>query len=348
MAYGNTGSITSAYLDLAGATVDEWIGFGNNVIDLFSAHAPELAILMDNSMQPGGDYQFRQLPMDGGIDWRIPVFGRGMQGGGAPAGITRANLVNDITPAIPADLTNIKWVRSNYRGMLTDDIVRQQSNAGKEQMVDLGDMMLQQIKAQFFDEVSTDLWDNAAGSESKVQSFNAALANSTTVGGVDQSDADNAWWTAQQDTTAEVTNLATHNRMFDKSTIDTAVPTGVAPGSPDIAFYYGDNYSVIREEIMQMQRLMEYKEVAKGGAKFFEYNGVRFFRNTRQVADTNIMLNSRTWAFRYVTKAPKPITPVFMAHPTRTGIFTKGYFWTISLGTYSPKHNVLCTNKRAA
>lgn len=348
MAYGNTGSLANAYLDLASATVDEWYQDGTNAIDLFSAHSPELAILMDNSMQPGGDYQFSQLPMDGGIDWRISVFGRGVQGDGAATGVTRANLVNALTPAIPADATNIKWIRSNYRGMLTDDIVRQQSNSGKFQMTDMAQTMSAQIQADFFDQISTDLWDNAAGSESKIQSFNAALANSTTVGGIDQSDSvNNAWWQAQQDTDTEVTNLASFNKAYDRTTIDVAVPTGMPKGSPDIAFYYGDNYSVIREEIMQSQRLTV-QTLARGGASFFEYNGVRFFRNTRQVANTNILLNSRSWIFRYVTKTPMPITPNFIPVPDKPGLYTKGYFWTVSLGTKSCKHNHLSTNKSAS
>lgn len=346
MAYGNTNSLSNAYLDLAAGTVDDWLKTDMGVIDLFSSHSPFWAIILDNSLQPGGDFQLRELPLDGGIDWRVPVFGRGLQSN-APAGVTRANLVNALTPAIPSDLTNPRWLRSTYRGMLTDDYIRRTTNTGKAAMVDIASMMVNQIKADFFDQYETDIWDNAAGSESKVQSVNAALANTGSVAGIDQTDtANNSWWIAVQDTTSEMTNLATHRRMYDQATIDTSVPTGVGRGSPDIAFYYGDNFTVIREEIEQAQRLT-YGELTKGGFKFFEHNGVRFFRNTRQVADTNIMLNSKTWVIRYVTKTPEAVTETFIPDPNRPGIWTKGYIHTISLGCLSIKHNVLMTNKRA-
>lgn len=346
MAYGNTGSVSSAYLDILAGTVDEWVNFGTNAFDLFSSHRPLMAILLDNSMQPGGDYQFQQLEMNGGVDWRIPIIGRKTQGGNAPAGVTRANLPVALTPAIPNNLVDIKWIRSNYRGALYDDIVRQTQNQGKQAMVDMGQAMVKQIEATFYDEVGTDLWDNVVGTEDKVQSINACLANSTTVGGIDQSDtANNLFWNAQQDTNAETWSLPTWSRLFDKCTIDTPSPTGVGKGAPDISFLYGDQYSMCREALIQAQRVPYEGNMVRGGARYMEANGVRFFRTTEIVANTYVILNSRTWAFRYVTKSPMAITPGFTPVSNMPGMFERQYFWTISLGGYSMKHNGLATNK---
>lgn len=345
MAYGNTGSISSAYLDLLAGTVDEWLTYGDNAIDLFSSHAPFMAILRDNSMQPGGDFSYIPEDMSGGVDWRIPVFGRGIQGANAPAGITRANLVNALTPAIPSDLTNIKWVKSLYRGMLTDDYVRQDAQQGKFEMVNQGQMMVNQIEAQFFDQLETDMFDNAAGSESKIQSVNACLLNTGTVGGVDQTDTtNNSWWRAVQDTTTEIWNLPTWNRVYFQTTIDTPVPTGVSRGAPDTGFLYGDQYALAHDALIQSQRL-EYGKLTRGGAEFIEANGVRFFRTTRTVANTSLGLNSKTWSFRSSTKSPMPVTAGFVPDPNRPGIWTRGYLWRVSLGTKSCKHNFLLTNK---
>lgn len=349
MAYGNAGSITSAYLDLAAESVDEWANIGTNAIDWFSTHEPLIAILFDQSMQPNGDYQFWQLPLDGGIDWRVPGFGRGVEHAGAPAGITRANLINRIAPAIPSLLTTPKWIRSMYRGILFRDQKEINQNMSKEKMVDLAMAMKAQMDADAFQQISIDLWDNAAGAEDKVQSVNKPLANDSTVAGVDQTDtANNSWWNAGTvDSTAEVWNLTSFNRGYDAITYDTPVATGVSKKAPDICFLYGDLFSVTREALTQNQRI-DYSDMARGGAKYIEANGVRFFRNTRQVADTVVLMNSRSFVWRYVTKFLDWVTPGFVPVDATPGMWQRGWTWEVSAGYLSCKHNQLFTNKRAS
>lgn len=347
MAYGNAGSISSAYLDILATTIDEWVE--PNGLILHATHSPLLAILYDNSMQPDGDYMFQQLELGGGVDWRIPLIARVIQTSGAPAGVTRANMYNAITPAIQQDITNIKWVKSTYQAQITDDYIRQTQNTGKQAMVDHLGLIYRQLKTDFFEAVETDLFDNAAGAADKVQSVNACLLNTGTVGGIDQSDtANNSWWNANIESTAEVWNLPSWNKHFDQLNIDTPSPTGIGKGMPDICFMYGDTFSLAREAATQAQRSLEYKELGKTGYKFFEHNGCRFFRTTKIVADTYLLLNSRTWAWRYLEKFPAPVTPGFVPHPDRPGVSIRNYLWTISLGGYSMKHNGAGTSKTAS
>lgn len=346
MAYGNAGSISSAYLDLLATTIDEWVQ--PNGLILHATHSPLLAMLYDESLQPGGDYMFQQLALGGGIDWRIPLIARAIQTAGTPAGVTRAGLYTPITPAIQQDITDIKWLKSTYRAQISDDYVRQTQNTGKQAMVDHLQLYYRQLKTDFFEMVETDLFDNVAGSADKVQSINACLANSTTVGGVDQSDtANNSWWNATNEATAEVFNLPSWNRHFIQLTIDTPSPTGVGKGMPDFCFLYGDLFALAWEQALQQQRTAEYRELGKTGFKFLEVNGCRLFRTTKLVADTYVLGQSKTWAWRYLEKFPEPITPGFIPMPGTPGVYIREYLWTVSFGGYSMKHNGLGTNKRA-
>ena len=342
MAYGNAGSISSAYLDLLATTVDEWVE--PNGLILHATHSPMLAILYDQSMQPDGEYMFQQMELGGGVDWRIPLIARAIQTNG-PAGVTRANMYSALTPTKQSDITNIKWVKSTYQAQITDDYIRQTQNTGKQAMVDHIGLIYRQLKTDFFEVVETDLFDDVTGSEDKVQSFNKALPNTGTVGGIDQSSSDNTWWQANVNSDAETWNLPSWSKHFDQLNIDTPSPTGIGKGMPDVCFLYGDTYSLARQAVEQAQRTMEYKELGKTGFKFFEHNGCRFFRTTKIVADTYLLLNSRTWAWRYLQKFPEPVTPGFVPHPDRPGVWIRNYLWTVSLGGYSMKHNGLATNK---
>lgn len=347
MAYGNAGSVSSAYLDLLASTIDEWVE--PNGLVLHATHSPLLALLYDASMQPGGDYMFQQLELGGGNDWRIPVIARAIQTSGAPAGVTRANMYNAITPAIQQDLTNIKWVKSTYQAQITDDYIRQTQNTGKQAMVDHLQLMYRQLRTDFFEATETDLFDNAAGASDKVQSVNDCLKNTGSVGGIDQSDTtNNTWWNAINEATAEVWNKPSWSKHVDQLTNDNPSPTGVKKGMSDVCFVYGDIYSLAREAAEQMQRSLEYKELGKTGYKYFEINGCRFFRTTKITADTYLLLKSWTWAWRYLQKFPEPVTPGFVPHPDRPGVWIRNYLWTISLGCYDVRQNGLGTNKTAA
>lgn len=345
MAYGNTGTISSAYLDVAATTTDDWLGSGTNGIDLFSGHSPFVAILYDNSLEPGGDYQFQQAEGAGGDTWGTVVYGRGVEHAGAPAGISRANQVNAITPVIPALATKTKWVWSHYQGIVFHNYEDMKKNSGKNQVVDLGNMILDQIQADFFDTLATDIMDGAAGSGTKIESVNACLLNTGTVGGIDQSDgANNAWWQAQGDSTAEVWNTTTFDQVRDACYFDTGRKTGIRKPDPDCAFLYGNQYARLRAELKPSQR-QEVSDRLRGGAKYLDYDGCKCFRSTRHTSNSTLILNSTTWAFRYYTKMPDPVTGGWTPRSGTPAIWERGYNWLISFGGFSMKHNGLLTNK---
>lgn len=337
MAYG------SSELDVAATTVDEWINDGTQGIDLFSSHNPMLAILIDNSKQPGGDYQYKQSAVAEGNQFKVTVFGKG---NATVLGVTRANQVNAITPTVTTNLaTNAIWPWSHYQGMAFDNYEDRAKNTGKAQMVDLGNMILDQIGATFFDTIGTDLLDNAVGSIGKIQSFNAPLANSTTVAGIDQSDTtNNSWWRAVQDTTAEIVNTQTLDYVKMLATYDCGKATGILRYSPDFVLTTTANAAKLMQELKPAQRT-DVQTMIRGGGSYMEYGGMRIFWSDRIVANTVMVLNSTTWTFRYLTKMPEPKTPGWVPTSGKPSMWERGYNWFVGLGTMSVKHNALMTNK---
>lgn len=339
MAYG------SSELDVAAATTDLWLNEGQNALDLFSAHNPLMAILYGNSQEPGGEEAFKQSDVAEGNQFKVTVFGKG---NATVAGVTRANQINAISPTVTTNLlTNALWPWSHYQGIVFDNYEDRVKNSGKSKMVDIGQAIVAQLRATFFDTLGTDMWDNAAGSISKIQSVNACLLNTGTVAGIDQTDTtNNGWWNAQLDSTAETFNTVTFDQVRDACVFDTGMTTGISRIDPDIAFLYQNLYSSLRQQLKPAQRT-EVADTLKGGAKYLYYDGIRCYRNLRQTANTVCILNSTTWTFRYNTKSPDPATPGFVPKSGMPSMFERGYNWFVGLGCYSIKHNGILQNKSA-
>ena len=341
MAYGNTSD-----LDVAAAATDKWLNQGTNGIDLLSEHNPMLAIMMANSEQPGGDFAFRQGGPGDGNRFKFTVFGAANS---TVAGISRANQINAISATVQSNVaTNLWWDYTHYQGIVFMNYEDMAINSGESKMIELGDMYLAQIKAGFFDKVGDEMMDGSAGSRTRFQSFNAALLNTGTVGGIDQSDtANNAWWNAQGDSTAEVLQTYTIDKVRLACTHDTGLQTGIRKGHPDVGFMRNDLYAKFLQDLKPSQRT-EVKSMIKGGAQYIEYAGVRFFNTDRLTAGQVLLLNSTTWAIRYKTKLPDPVTPGFVPVDRTPAMFQKGFNWWIGMGTTSCKHNGLLQNKTAS
>lgn len=337
MAYG-PGDAT-----IAATTADEWIE--DNVLDLFSTHNVFLAQLLETSEQPGGDFAFKMgTPAEGG-KFKVPVFGKVTY---SADGVTRANQVNRITPTVNDDIIAAYFNWAHYQGVATHNYEDKMKNSGKAAMVDLGQAYINQVIAKLKDNVGTDMFDGVIDTADKILAVNFALDNSATVGGIDQTDAaNNLWWQAQQDTTTEVFSTYVLDTIFDACTIDTGIPNGVAKQAPDMCLLYNNLFSKLRQELKQSQRI-EYGIMLKGGAKYLDYDGMRCFRNTRQTANTVLVLNSSTWAFRYATKAPDPVTEGWVPVDMTPSMWQRGYNWMIGLGARSPKHNGVLKNKSAS
>lgn len=342
MAYG------SSELDVVATTTDQWLNAGTNGIDLFSGHEPFVAILYENSQEPGGEYQFQQGTPGEGNQFKITVFGLGNT---SVQGVTRANQINTYTPTVPGAggaasvATNILWPWTHYEGIVYDNYEDRIKNSGQSQRLDLSSMYLKQLTASFFSKLAVDIMDGAAGTISKIQSINACLLNTGTVGGIDQSDGtNNGWWQAQTDSTVETWNTQTFDTVRDSCTFDTAVNTGVRKIAPDVAFLYGAQYSRLRQELKQSQRI-GVEDTAKGGAKYLVYDGCRCYRTTRISSGTSLILNSSTWHFRYATKMPDPVTPGWVPVPNAPSMWQRGFNWFVGFGGESMKHNGYLSNK---
>jgi hypothetical protein len=336
MAYG------SGELGYVVAQTDEWLNEGYNGIDLFSSHNVMLAILVDRSQEPGGGYQFQESEVAEGNKFKTTVYGKVSW---TFQGVTRANQVTGINHAINDDGTNAYWEWAHYEGMINHNYADKVKNKGKNKRIDLADMYVDQLSAKAFDVVGTDLLDGVVGTEDKIQSFNQALLNSATVGGIDQSDSvNNGWWQAQQDTTTEAFNTTMLDAVIAACTIDTGKKTGIRQYDPDVALFKGALWSKLKSELKPSQR-QEVSLKLKGGAKYLDYDGCRCFRDTRGTDGTILVLNSTTWTFRYNTKMPEPVTPDFVPVSGKPSMWERGYNWYIGLGCYSPKHNAYISNK---
>lgn len=344
MAYGNT-----AALNDAAAHVDDWIQA--NALNLYSAHSPLIARIMGRSKLPGGDFNFRKLALSGGENWRIPVFGNADS---TVVGVTRANQINNLTPAITTGgITNSIWTWAAYQGLVTvnhqDEIANQ---PGDEQKVSYIDTILARLRATFFDTVDTDFWDDVIGTRDKIQSVTQCLLNTGSPGGIDQTDTvNNSWWRAQGDSTSETINTTTFNRVANACEFDTGLSTGMSQLRPDIAFFSstsanGDLFSTFMEILEQSQRV-QVESTIKGGATSMRYRDIDCYRNTRMTAGQVAIMNSASWIYRYETMMPKGNSEGFYPDPYKPMISLRGYYWCHALGCQSPKHNGLLQNKTA-
>lgn len=337
MAYGNTSA-----LDLAASTVDQWMNEGENALDLMSTNNPLIAILRENSKQPGGNFNFRQEDGASGAQFRIAVNGKSNT---TVDGVTAANQINAISTALPSGVTAAVYNWSHYQGVVFMDYSQATKNSGKSKMVSLAESYVNQTTASFYDVLGTDLFDAAVDAEDKIGSANFPLANASTYGGIDQTDTtNNSWWRAQSNSTAEIINSQTIDAVYDLCTIDTGVSTGVQKIAPDIAFFYGDLYSKFRQELKQSQRY-EVGEAEKGGGQYILYNGMRCYRTTRITSGTVLILNSSSMAFRYHTRSPEWVTPGFVPVDRTPSMMQRGANWFLGFGYRSVKHNGILTNK---
>jgi hypothetical protein len=336
MAYG-PGDAT-----IAATTADNWLSA--KVFDLFSVTNPFLAVLQDTSKEPGMEQAFMKgTPAEGG-KFKVSVFGKVT----APAdGVTRANQVNTVNPLVNDDIIGAYYNWAHYQGQASHNYEDMSKNSGEAAMVDLGQSYISQVISKLNDTVGTDMFDGVIDSADKILSVNFAVDNSGTVGGIDQTDSgNNAWWQANQDTTSGVLQSYDFDVVRDKCTVNASVPTGISKIDPDCAFLYGDLFSRMRQEMKSAQRL-EVGTMLRGGAKYLDYDGCRLFRNTKQTANTVLILNSSTWAFKYKTKAPEAATAGWVNDPQRPAMFIRNFNWFIGLGCVSPKHNGVLKNKSA-
>lgn len=336
MAYG-PGDAT-----IAATTTDEWLD--DNILDLYASHSPFLAQLQDTAEEPGGDFHFMKgTPAEGG-KFKIPLFGQVTY---TADGVTRANQVNRITPTVNDDIVAAYYYWAHYQGVATHNYEDMAKNSGKAAQVDLGQAYVNQVISKLNSVINTDFFDGVTDSAAKVLAVNYALLNSGTVGGIDQSDATyNAWWQAQQDTTTEAFTSYAFDIVRDNCTHDTPVKNGVRKIDPDMALFGGNLYSKLRQELKSSQR-QEVQSLVRGGAKYIDYAGCKCYRNPAQTSTTVILLNTATWAFRYKTKAPEPVTEGWVPVDMTPSMWQRGFNWFIGLGAMSPKHNGLMTNKSA-
>jgi len=335
MAYG-PGDAT-----IAASTTDEWLD--DNILDLYASHSPFLAQLQDTAEEPGGDFHFMKgTPAEGG-KFKIPLFGKVTF---TADGVTRANQATALTPTVNDDIIAAYYYWAHYQGMAYHNYEDMQKNSGKAAQVDLGQSYVSQVISKLHAMVNTDFFDGVADSAAKVLSVDSALLNTGTVGGIDQSSADNAYWQAVQDTTAETVSTFMLDKMMLQASIDTPVKNGVRKTSPDMALLGGDLLAKVVQELKSAQRV-EVHHMLRGGAKYYDYDGMRLFRNPAQTATYVIGLNTATWAFRYATKAPDPVTAGWVPTSNMPSMWQRGFNWMIGLGCMSPKHNFLATNKTA-
>lgn len=338
MSYG------SSEADVAASTVDKWLNEGNNALDLFSSHNPVLAVLLDQSEQPGGEYQFKKASGTTGNKFKTTAYGKSNS---SVAGVTKANQINAFSAAIPSLLTNAYWSYAHYQGTAFYDYRSQTLNSGPEQRVDMGNSLFDQVVASFFDLVGTHLTSGSADAEDHILSFDSALLNTGTVGGIDQSDGtNNAWWQAVKDTTAAVINTQDLDKAILDATIDTGKKTGIMRMSPDIILTTNTLSAKLMQDLKQAQRV-DVQTMLRGGARYIDYAGCRVFNTTRVTAGYVLGINSTVWDFRYNTKSPEPVTPGWVPVDRTPAMVQRGYNWIVGLGTRSCKHNFLLTNRTA-
>jgi hypothetical protein len=336
MAYG-PGDAT-----IAATTADEWLN--DNILDLYASHSPFLAQLQDTADEPGGEFHFKAgTPAEGG-KFKIPLFGKVTF---TADGVTRANQINAISPTINDDVIAAFYNWAHYQGIAYHNYEDMSKNSGKAAQADLGQAYVDQVISKLNAVLNTDLFDGAADSADKILAVNYALANSGTMGGIDQTDAaNNAWWQAQQETTAEPFTTYVFDIVRDLCTIDTPVKNGVRKIDPDMALFGGNLYAKLRQELKASQRI-ETGALLRGGAKYIDYDGCRCYRNPAQTSTTVLILNTGTWAFRYKTKAPEPVTEGYVPVSGTPSMWQRGFNWMLGLGCMSPKHNGLLTGKTA-
>jgi hypothetical protein len=336
MAYG-PGDAT-----IAATTTDEWLD--DNILDLYASHSPFVAKLMGTSEEPGGEFHFKQgTPGEGGY-FKIPVFGKVTY---TADGVTRANQINAISPTINDDIIGAKYNWAHYQGVAYHNYEDMMKNSGKAQMADLGNAYVAQVKSKLHAVLNTDMFDGVIDSADKILAVDYAVSNSGLLGTIDQSDAaNNAWWQAQQHTTAETFTTFAFDIVRDACTFDTPVPNGVRKIDPDMALFGGNLFAKLRQELKASQRI-EVGTLLKGGAKYIDYDGCACFRNPIQDSDNVIILNTATWAFRYATKAPDAVTEGWVPVSGTPSMWQRGFNWFLGLGCISPKHNGLLDGKTA-
>lgn len=362
------GSSTSTELDVAAATVDQWVNEGTNGIDLLAAQDPFMAVLYDNSLEPGGEWQFEQSAVAEGNKFKVNVFGRGP---GTARGVARAAQTTGYTPAVDHFKgTNAFWDWSHYEAMAYYNYEDSKKNSGKAQMIDIGRSIVDSLISELFALVGYHLWDQQAGSDRHVQSVTAALLNTGTVAGIDTTDAANNWWRSQLDSNTEQLSPVMFSQLVSQCQVDSPVNNGIAQNYADIGFVPTAHYSVIKDTWLRPSQRQDVNVLARGGSRYIVYDGVRIFRNPKfrtsvfgtdggagstvamaypltedSATDRGVILNSRTWMWRYSTKMPDPVTPGFVPSSGRPSMMERGYNWLVGLGCKSLKHNAMYTNK---
>lgn len=336
----------SAELDLVASTTDLWVEA--NALDLYSTQNVLMAVLRGTSKEINGSLNFRQASVDGGGQWKIPVYGLGNS---SVAGVTRANQVNAVGYTVPTNLvTNVLYPWTHYQGVIDYNYEDMVKNSGSSQRIDLARVLVDQITRTFANQLGNDLWANGtAGSITAVQSVIGCLQNTGTVAGIDQTDTvNNSWFRSNTNSDVEVFNTQMFSALRDAATHDTGFSTeGMRGIEPDIAFLSGDLYSKLRMDLQASQRV-EVSDTLSGGAKYLMFDGMKIGRETRMPAGTVVLLNSSVCHYRYHTESPEPNAPGWLVVPDRPALKRRGYNWMVGFGIASPKHCAYASNKSAS
>lgn len=362
MAYG------SDETGVACATTDEWLNEGENGINLMASQDPFMAILYDNSLEPGGDWQFEQGTPAEGNKFKYTVYGKGP---GNARGVGRASQTTGYSAAIGDPATNVYWQWAHYESYCNWNYEDESKNSGKAKMVDLGRLIVDSLVSEMFQLMGYHFWDQQAGTDRHIQSVTQALLNTGTVAGIDQTDTtNNAWWNAQHNSDSEALSAVMFSQLISDCQVDTPVGNGIAQNYADVGFVPRGHYAVIKDTWLRPSQRQEVNVMARGGARYIVFDGVRIFRNTKfrtsvygtdtgaggtvtvaypmtenSATDRGVILNSRTWGFRYKTKMPDPVTPDFIPVSGKPSMKERGYNWMAGLGCKSVKHNAMYSNK---
>lgn len=337
MAYGNTGILGQVAADF-----DRWVG--SNSLNLLASHNPALAIMIDESSQPGFTANFRKGDATG-RRWRISAW---WSPNSTVDGITRAEqATTTVTPAIRNPLTGLEYYWAHYIGGTNIDYREETANMSPSKIVDVADSLLQQIQTGFYEKIGDHLLDATVDAEDRIMALDYP-DNTNTVGGVDTSDsANNLQLNVYKETTVEVLSTVRLSEARANCVYDSVKAGSVPKSGPDACFMRTDVWNKILTDLTQSQRT-DVQRLQKGGAEFFEFAGMRCFNTNRLTAGRVLGVNTATIHFRYNTIAPDPVTSVWTPVSGYPAMKERLYNWLLGTGYASLKHNFLLTGKTAS
>jgi len=212
---------------------------------------------------------------------------------------TAGSYAGDDTIAITAQtgISAAEYSWKQYAASVTITGIEEAKNSGEAAIIDLLEGKIMQAEETIIQNMNTMFWSDGTGNGSKdMNGLNKLVGTGLTVGGIDATDADNAWWRSSLTNVAGALTLAGMSKMYNDISVGNDQPTIIISDQDEYEKYESLLQPNLRYTSAQVADAGFQNLLFKGAPCTYDsdtnLDGKMFFLNTKYI---RLVAHTETW-----------------------------------------------------